>query len=247
MMCSRCPARLIDGLVQPVQQRCNTVRVDGNGFDDGYAQFGAQTIQIDDLSAFSCQICHVQRKYHRMAQRDDIQNEFHAAPKVGGISDENDEVNRCFAGFVEQGLPCDSFILCERGQAVYTGQIGYMHSLSGWQEKVPFLFFDSDAGIIGDFLVCAGQTVEKCGFSAVRVADQGDGMNGRICWRDTGFAFRRIHDRFGRRKCWRLPDDEVRKWNFLSGWPWDRVPEKPRRGHKCVRQARNQVPATVIS
>ena len=64
------------------------------------------------------------------------------------------------------------------------------------EEQNPFFLFDSDTRIIGDFLVCACQAVEKRRFSAVWVAHQNDGVDGMAGLFGSGFAFRRIHDRF---------------------------------------------------
>jgi len=112
---------------------------------------------------------HVQQQHGRQAQLLDLQGKAELALDLGGVEDDDNQIERIFFHEMAYYL----FVVGEAVQVVDAGQVNQFDHLAG-EQQLGAQQVDRDARPVADPGRSAGGAVEERGFAGVRHAHQSD-------------------------------------------------------------------------
>ena len=132
------------------------------------AQLPAHPLHVHGAAVGPDLVHHVQGQHHGHPQLQQLQRQIEVALDVGGVHDVDDAVGL----LVEDVVPGDDLLLGIGPQGVDARQVH--HGAALFAPYFAGFLVHGDAGEVAHVLVGAGEGVEKRGFAAILIADQGE-------------------------------------------------------------------------
>jgi len=163
------------GVIEQLAQRNGTLGVHRHRLHHRHAQSLAQGVGVDVQATALGQVHHVQGHHARQPKALDGQHQAQIASQVGGVHHADHQIRALLTlGVAIEHIHGHRLVQRTWMQAVGAWQVQQTQGLAGRCHQAAFLALDRHPGIVGHLLMTARQAVEKGGFAAIGVPDQGD-------------------------------------------------------------------------
>ena len=129
---------------------------------------------VERVAALLGDVAHVERDDHRAAEALELEHQAQVEAQVRGIDHAHQQVRRRLGRVAAEHHVARDGLIEGRGlEAVGAGQVDHAEDAPGARaDEAAFLALDGDAGVVGDLLAAAGETIEERGLAAVGDADE---------------------------------------------------------------------------
>ena len=146
----------------------NAVALECGDLHDLAAELTGQLLDVYNVAVLAHDIHHVDRDDNGDAKLGELSGQIKVTLGVGAV----DDVEYCIGALAEQEVTRDDLLKCVRGKRIDARKVNDRYAVK--LLELAFLLLNGDAGPVAYKLVRAGQRVEQCGLTTVRVARKGN-------------------------------------------------------------------------